>query len=139
MNAKLFGFLLFVSVLHCFTEVGIAGETRGETRIWSAVLPIPPQTRFVGCNILNVGKKAISGEIAMFGPGGFGEDNVGMGSARFSSLEAERIVGILASLAASSPSLVFCRITFDGREGDVKGSLTVFSEGQVPIFTIPFE
>jgi hypothetical protein len=135
MNAKLFGFFLFVSALLGLTEVVVAAEAR----IWSSVLPIPPQTRFVGCEILNVSRKAISGEVAMFGPGGFGEGNVGMGSVGFGPLEPERIVGGVASLAASSPSLVFCRITFDGREGDVKGSLTLFSEGQVPIFTIPFE
>jgi hypothetical protein len=33
---------------------------------------------------------------------------------------------------------VFCRVTFDGKRRDVRASLTVFSEGLVPIFTIPF-
>jgi hypothetical protein len=64
-----------------------------ETRVFSAILPIPPQhltgpKRFLGCDILNVSEKVISGEIAMFGP--LRWVALVWGSAIFGPLEPER-------------------------------------------------
>jgi hypothetical protein len=135
----LFAFPLLVSVLPSLTEVVVPEETR----IFSAILPIPPQhvtgpKRFLGCDILNVSRKAISsGKIAMFGPAKMG--SVGLGSAIFGPLEPERSSGIFGGPVPQGLNSVFCRVTFDGKRRDVRASLTVFSEGLVPIFTIPFE
>jgi hypothetical protein len=139
MNAKLFGFLLFFVVLHSFTQIGIAEETR----IWSAILPMPPAhviglDRFVGCSILNVSKKAIRDvELAMFSPAKLG--NASLGSGGIGSLEPERSLIIFAGSVPAGINNVFCRATFDGKRRDVRGSVTAFTEDQVPIFTITFE
>jgi hypothetical protein len=130
---------LLVSVLLSLTEVVVAEQTR----IFRAILPIPPQhvtgpKRVLGCDILNVSRKAISsGKIAMYGPAKMG--SVGLGSAIFGPLEPERSSGVFGGPVPQGLNSVFCRVTFDGKRTDVRASLTVFSEGLVPIFTIPFE
>lgn len=88
--------------------------------------------------ILNVSRNVISsGNIAMFGPAK--TDSVSLGSAIFGPLEPERSSGVFGGPVPQGINSVFCRVTFEGKRSDVKASLTVFSEGLVPIFTIPFE
>jgi hypothetical protein len=139
MNARLFGVLLFVGILPGFTGVGITNER--QTIILSAVLPAPPRhiigvDRFVGCQILNVGRTIDSGRIEMFAPAKFG--NEPSGASTFGLLEHERSTGVVTGLSEGFNS-VFCRVTFEGKKGDLKGTLTVYSEGLAPLFTITFE
>jgi hypothetical protein len=76
-------------------------------------------------------------ELAMFSPAKLG--NASLGSGGIGSLEPERSLIIFAGSVPAGINNVFCRATFDGKRRDVRGSVTAFTEDQVPIFTITFE